>query len=330
MSGNMEGVSMVSMRDIAWAAGFIEGEGSFYDSPGKTSPSARGRTSLSASQVDPWCLSRLVDIFGGVIYGPWPNGGMGKRSIYRWNTWGSRAIGIMMTIYSFMSPRRQSQIESVIHGWRIRGASRGERHAGVRIPDTEALAAMRRVLVGEAVEVVAWDIRATASILYNWLAGKSRPYLARQLEAEGFCVEQRIFPDGHIVRLRRSDEEILSAMHRVCNGEPVSKVAASLGVKPGVLSNWMAGTHRPKLVAKLRMEKEPSTWGYKRRQSSPSPTDETLLIAMRCVATGESIYAAAKRLHIHRDTLSGCLSGKTRPHLLAQLQQEETGVTKED
>ena len=89
-----------SSKDIYWAAGFLEGEGSFR--------LARG-TVITAPQVQREPLDRLQKMFGGTI-------AFRKREnpkhsdIHIWSVCGSRARGVMMTLYSIMSPRRQEQI----------------------------------------------------------------------------------------------------------------------------------------------------------------------------------------------------------------------------
>lgn len=83
--------------DLAWAAGFLEGEGYF----GKA---------LRAAQVQREPLERLLAIFGGSIaYYP-PDGKPNHQGHFRWSACGARARGIMMTLFLFMSPRRQEQI----------------------------------------------------------------------------------------------------------------------------------------------------------------------------------------------------------------------------
>lgn len=84
--------------DIAWAAGFLEGEGSF---------SLTHRTSVCCiSQVQREPLERMVKFFGGSIY---PHG---QRNILKWKVTGPRAMGIMLTVFDFMSPRRKGQIRA--------------------------------------------------------------------------------------------------------------------------------------------------------------------------------------------------------------------------
>src|SRR6266568_69655 len=81
-------------KDVTWAAGFLEGEGCF----GK---------GVSAVQVNREPLQRLFDWFGGYLrrHANGPN-----KLIWEWSCGGARARGIQLTIYQFMSAKRQQQI----------------------------------------------------------------------------------------------------------------------------------------------------------------------------------------------------------------------------
>lgn len=94
-----------SILDIAWVAGVYEGEGSVlprHSNYGGTSPI------VSLTQKDGWLCQRLVSLFGGTVrvY----NGGVRKTPMNYWRLTGPRAVGFLMTIYKFLSPRRQQQI----------------------------------------------------------------------------------------------------------------------------------------------------------------------------------------------------------------------------
>lgn len=96
--------SAPSIADIAWAAGFLEGEGNFR--------AQRGPGSLEqvrASQVNEEPLLRLVALFGGsLIQGSRKNP---KHSPFRsWETCAARARGVMMTVYPFLSERKKAQV----------------------------------------------------------------------------------------------------------------------------------------------------------------------------------------------------------------------------
>lgn len=106
-----------SMMDIAWAAGFIEGEGSISRTiPGK----GHGATELlNVRQMIREPLEKLQKFFGGTISVVHPKttgiiGGVPK-PINNWGVSGSLARGVMMTIYTFMSTRRRQQIERALH-----------------------------------------------------------------------------------------------------------------------------------------------------------------------------------------------------------------------
>ncbi len=84
-----------SLLDIAWAAGFFEGEGSCRY--------AGNTTRISLPQKGDEMLFKLKDLFGGSIIHH------SKRTINTWGLNGVRARGFLMTIYSFLSLRRQKQ-----------------------------------------------------------------------------------------------------------------------------------------------------------------------------------------------------------------------------
>lgn len=93
---------LVTVVDLAWAAGFIEGEGSYSTS------GVRGYPSVQATQVQAEPLERLRSMLGGRVF-------HGKtRNIWTWRVNGTRARGVMLTLWPMMSPRRRLQIERVL------------------------------------------------------------------------------------------------------------------------------------------------------------------------------------------------------------------------
>lgn len=87
-----------TMRDLAWAAGFIEGEGSF------------GRSVIAATQKGVEPLQMLHAFFGGTVREDRKKRGLGAGSkMWNWNAHGARARGIIMTLYPFFTTRRKAQ-----------------------------------------------------------------------------------------------------------------------------------------------------------------------------------------------------------------------------
>ena len=116
---------MVDIRGLYWAAGFLEGEGSFMDSRSKNHKTGKKYANhiVICSQIQKEPLERLNTLFGGNIalfkFGPTSFGRGGN--IWRWQTSGRRARGIMMTLFSSMSPRRKEQIKKALSGpWGLR------------------------------------------------------------------------------------------------------------------------------------------------------------------------------------------------------------------
>ena len=109
---------MVTSQEIAWAAGFLEGEGTFG-----------GNAQISACQVQREPLERLQRYLGGAVTGPyvWNSDrvrGYKTKPIYHWNVCGAAALGVVMTVYGFLSPRRKEQAK----GYLARNMKRANRH----------------------------------------------------------------------------------------------------------------------------------------------------------------------------------------------------------
>lgn len=98
----------ISTLDLAWAAGFLEGEGSFlnYSSP-----------NVTAAQVQREPLERLERLFGGSM-GRRITRGFNNNPIWVWKANARRSIEIMMTLYVLMSPKRQGEIAAAVKKWR--------------------------------------------------------------------------------------------------------------------------------------------------------------------------------------------------------------------
>jgi hypothetical protein len=97
-----------TQRDLGWAAGFLEGEGSF---------AANSGTQLAtASQVQTEPLNMLQRFFGGSVR---PHARNSQRNpnwqdAFSWCVVGARARGVMLTLYVLMSPKRQAQIRKAL------------------------------------------------------------------------------------------------------------------------------------------------------------------------------------------------------------------------
>jgi len=107
-------------KDIAWAAGIFEGEGT-CSAPRKYMPedTKRGGTVVMVSQKERWILDRLRALFGGRVreYRARAHKYTNEYRMYhRWDLHGARARGFLMTIWLFLSPRRRLQAQAAWEG----------------------------------------------------------------------------------------------------------------------------------------------------------------------------------------------------------------------
>lgn len=101
---------MATLYELYWAAGFLEGEGSF---------SGHTRTArVSAWQVQKEPLGRLQRMFGGTIrYIQRRNAPPTHSAVHTWEITGGKARGVIMTLYALMSPKRQGQMNRALFVW---------------------------------------------------------------------------------------------------------------------------------------------------------------------------------------------------------------------
>jgi hypothetical protein len=87
-------------REIAWAAGFLEGEGSFRLD---TTPTVR------ADQINREPLEKLARCFGGRIYQRKSLTTAGN-TVYCWSIHGDMARSLMNGVFLYMSKKKQERI----------------------------------------------------------------------------------------------------------------------------------------------------------------------------------------------------------------------------
>jgi len=104
---------MLTIRDLAWAAGFLEGEGDF---------SLGNHAHIRASQVEREPLDRLQRIFGGSVKPrKHRNGKPTWSDFWSWSIDRQAQVsGICMTLYVLMSSKRQKRIRELLAWWKPR------------------------------------------------------------------------------------------------------------------------------------------------------------------------------------------------------------------
>lgn len=96
-------------RGLEWAAGLLEGEGSFI--PGKK---GRGRACVSCTSTDKDVLESLKQILGGTIC-KWSHSRPGRKQAYSWYITGAERVHkVCVSLLPYMHARRALKIKTVI------------------------------------------------------------------------------------------------------------------------------------------------------------------------------------------------------------------------
>ena len=108
----------MNAKQLGWIAGFLEGEGYFGIGDG-----GRSGATVRVTQVQREPLERLQDLLGGSVKPRLPKPPHSPAHV--WTLCGKHAVGLMMTIYGMMSPRRKDKIKKVLDCWRVAPGSGG-------------------------------------------------------------------------------------------------------------------------------------------------------------------------------------------------------------
>ena len=119
---------MVSEVDFAWAAGFIDGEGSFTVQKTKYKDKEYLYKRISAPQINREPLDRLSKILGGKVYGPYDNSRFirGSKVLYSWVIINQKEFdSAVANISKYLSSIKLEQLTKVIE--RVHGGERPDK-----------------------------------------------------------------------------------------------------------------------------------------------------------------------------------------------------------
>lgn len=112
--------------DLAWAAGFIDGEG--YCGFQRYSNKRGCRINLAVVQIVKAPLDKLASMFGGSVNGPYSHKNKPHHTpFWRWEIQGARAAGTLELMKPYFMVK-WPQIEKAITNWKVyRALPKGEK-----------------------------------------------------------------------------------------------------------------------------------------------------------------------------------------------------------
>jgi len=111
---------MTTDTELAWAAGFLDGEGHFgFYKSGRS----RGRLHIEAAQVRREPLDRLQTYLGGRVYGPYKHGH--KQDYYQWMVDNiEKCMEIIALLRPYLSAPKIEQADLSLQKWENRPPKR--------------------------------------------------------------------------------------------------------------------------------------------------------------------------------------------------------------
>lgn len=109
---------MRTREDLAWAAGFIDGEGGTYCSGPET---ARAGLLLKAGQAERSTLERMRDSLGlGTVYGPYKTAGLHHRPYWTCSIGGFEKVqAAVAMLWPFLSEPKRQQAHAALYRWKL-------------------------------------------------------------------------------------------------------------------------------------------------------------------------------------------------------------------
>ena len=109
---------LINRENLAWAAGFTDGEGCFCINSSTDKWHKRGRSIFSIGQVDRRALDRFKQIVGvGKIYGPYGpyNGTQATHPHFQFDVYGFEQVqALTALLWTWLGPVKKAQAKSVL------------------------------------------------------------------------------------------------------------------------------------------------------------------------------------------------------------------------
>jgi hypothetical protein len=114
----------ISASELAWAAGFLDGEGTLRfrgtkDPPRPGKSRSSGTFTIQASQIDRLVLDRLRAALGGggKVYGPYTPRSSNRKPVFAYHIAGMAAVEAFDLLRPYLSPIKRQQGDESLQGY---------------------------------------------------------------------------------------------------------------------------------------------------------------------------------------------------------------------
>jgi hypothetical protein len=168
----------VKVKDIAWLAGLLEGEGSFHYKKSKPRDKTYWYPIVLCQMTDPDVLEKAASILGVKVFGPYKKNNPNAKDAWAVFINGKYAVALMMTILPFMGERRTNKILELIAYWKtlpgLFHPGEGEKHHSSLLSDVQVKDIRLRWKDGESQSSIAEDLHIHQSTVSRIVRNKMR------------------------------------------------------------------------------------------------------------------------------------------------------------
>lgn len=105
---------------LAWLAGLLEGEGSFFMGTNKVSGKSYRYPVIGINMTDEDIIARVAGIFGTKTYGPFQHRAANRKPFWRTSLGGHASAELMRSLIPQMGLRRAAKIVEILSEWDVR------------------------------------------------------------------------------------------------------------------------------------------------------------------------------------------------------------------
>jgi hypothetical protein len=166
--------------DLAWLAGFLEGEGCFHFSSRNLAKGYIGSPCVSVYSVDEDVIVRAARLIGSPVRRVIRRTVTGKK-IFGTSCAGQRAIELMATLKPRMGARRAAKIDEVLSCAAARpGQARGSRCGQTSLTEADVISIRREALTGKrGIQTrLARRYKISQAAIWSIIAGRSWKHVA--------------------------------------------------------------------------------------------------------------------------------------------------------
>jgi hypothetical protein len=115
---------VAKIADIAWLAGILEGEGSFWaDKNRKTINRIRYMNpQIAVEMADKDIIDRVASMLGNSVQSRQRD--PSKKRLYNTRVGGRKAVAWMLTLFTLLGQRRRAKIAEIMKEWRLQSIRR--------------------------------------------------------------------------------------------------------------------------------------------------------------------------------------------------------------